>query len=286
MARDIDISLLRALIAVVESGSMTQAAHVLSLTQGAISQKIKRLENLFGITIFERHKKINTLTSDGEKLISYAYRLVRLNDELWNTMIEPEFVGEIKLGVSMDLVRPFTPAILRRFNRENPNIQLSVFSEMTHVLLNQLKNGDVDIAITTERQPSQKEGDLLLKDKLVWIGAKAGEACKKSPLPIALGSKSSAFRETTVSALNNRNFDWMVASDIGNLESTLATVEADIAIGPFLSRLVPSSLEVIDESVGLPDLPEYFINLHISDSSNKAIIKELANAIRHGFSLI
>jgi len=285
MVRDIDISLLRALIAIVESGSMTQAAHVLNLTQGAISQKIKRLENQFDITVFERHQKINKLTPDGEKLISYAYRLVAMNDELWQSMVEPEFVGEIKLGVSMDLVRPFTPSILRRFNRENPNIQLTVLSEMTSVLLTQLKQGDIDVAITTERSPAQLEKNRLIKDKLVWIGAKSGEATHKSPLPLAV-SQASAFRDTAIAALNSQKRDWIVTSNVASLESMIATIEADISVGPYLARLVPNSLDIIDPSVGLPDMPEFFINLHLSDKSNAIITNELANAIRDGFSQI
>lgn len=285
MVRDIDISLLRALIAIVESGSMTQAAHVLNLTQGAISQKIKRLETQFDITIFERHQKTNKLTPDGDKLISYAYRLVSMNDELWHTMIEPEFAGEVRLGVSMDLVRPFTPSILRRFNRENPNIQLTIFSEMTSVLLNRLKKGEIDIAITTERSPAQLDKNLLIKDKLVWIGAKAGEAAHKSPLPLAV-SQASTFRDTAITALNNQKHDWVVTSDVASLESMFATVEADISVGPFLARLVPNTLEIIDQSVGLPELPEFFINLHLSDNNNTLATAELAHAIREGFSVI
>jgi DNA-binding transcriptional LysR family regulator len=263
---------------------MTQAANVLNLTQGAISQKIKRLENHFSITLFERQQKTNKLTPDGERLIAFAYRLVSMNDELWHSMVEPDFVGEIRLGVSMDLVRPFTPAILRRFNRENPNVQLTVYSDMTPILLKQLSSGELDVAITTELQPAKAESNQLIRDKLVWIGAKAGEAALKCPLPIALGSQSSVFREVAINALNKQSTDWMVASDVGNLESTLATVEADIAVGPFLSRLVPSSLEIISNEVGLPELPAFYVNLHQSEASNTVITNELANAIREGFN--
>ena len=54
MRRDIDIALLRAFVAVVETGSVTEAAGLLNLTQAAVSQQLKRLEELFGAEFFER----------------------------------------------------------------------------------------------------------------------------------------------------------------------------------------------------------------------------------------
>ena len=54
MRRDIDIGLLRAFVAVVETGSVTGAAALLNLTQAAVSQQLKRLEELFGTALFER----------------------------------------------------------------------------------------------------------------------------------------------------------------------------------------------------------------------------------------
>jgi DNA-binding transcriptional LysR family regulator len=57
MRRDIDIALLRAFVAVVETGSVTGAAGLLNLTQAAVSQQVKRLEEMFGTELFERHHK-------------------------------------------------------------------------------------------------------------------------------------------------------------------------------------------------------------------------------------
>ena len=57
MRRDIDTALLRAFVAVVETGSVTGAAALLNLTQAAVSQQLKRLEELFGTQLFERHHR-------------------------------------------------------------------------------------------------------------------------------------------------------------------------------------------------------------------------------------
>ena len=285
MVRDIDISLIRTFLAVAESGGMTSAAHALNLTQGAVSQKIKRLEALFETELFERKHKMLRLTPEGERLMARAYRLISLNDDTWHLMTQPAFTGEIKLGVPLDIIRPLMPPILRRFNREHPKIQLTLVGDMTPTLLTELKNGEIDLTLTTESR--EGTGDqLLLSDKLVWVGAMNGEACNQTPLPVSLGSESSAFRAVTLDALNKAEIDWKVVCGVGNLESILATLEADMAVAPYMSRLVPEQLIIIDSNVRLPPLPTYHINLHMPDSGGTFIAKELAKYIRKEFSIL
>ena len=117
MRRDIDIGLLRAFVAVVETGSVTGAATLLSLTQAAVSQQIKRLEELFGTPLFERHHQRLSLKPAGERLMAHAQRLIALNDEVWGTMTAPAYEGEVRLGVPHDIVGPYLPPILKRFER-------------------------------------------------------------------------------------------------------------------------------------------------------------------------
>ena len=62
MARNIDTPLLRTFVAVAETAGMTAAANVLNLTQAAVSQQIKRLEDIFGAPLFERERKGLRLT--------------------------------------------------------------------------------------------------------------------------------------------------------------------------------------------------------------------------------
>ncbi|HRD79008.1 MAG TPA: LysR family transcriptional regulator, partial [Hyphomicrobiaceae bacterium] len=69
MNRDLDLALLRAFAAVVETGSVTSAAHTLNRTQAAVSQQLKRLEDTLGQPLFERARKRMILTPAGEQLI-------------------------------------------------------------------------------------------------------------------------------------------------------------------------------------------------------------------------
>ena len=63
--RDIDVGLLRAFAAVAETGGVTSAARALNLTQAAVSQQIKRLEEFFALGLFDREQRRLALTPTG-----------------------------------------------------------------------------------------------------------------------------------------------------------------------------------------------------------------------------
>ena len=80
--QDIDVRLLRAFVAVADTGRMTTAARVVNVSQGAVSQQIKRLETLFDCLLFRRDADLMRLTREGERLMVRAQRLIALNDEI------------------------------------------------------------------------------------------------------------------------------------------------------------------------------------------------------------
>ena len=78
---NLDIDLLRCFATVVETGGFTAAAKTLLRTQSAVSVQIKRLETTIGHKLFERSKRAPQLTEQGEMLLGYAHRMLKLNDE-------------------------------------------------------------------------------------------------------------------------------------------------------------------------------------------------------------
>jgi len=94
----IDIDQLRTFIAIAETGSFTRAADVVHKTQSAVSMQMKRLEERLGRPIFARDGRASKLTEDGERLIDYARRIVKLNIEALATFSDTEFVGRATTG--------------------------------------------------------------------------------------------------------------------------------------------------------------------------------------------
>ena len=81
MPRNLDMTALRSFIAVADAGGVTRASGLLNLTQSAVSMQIKRLEENLGQDFFSRAQRKLTLTPEGEQLLSYARRMLALNDE-------------------------------------------------------------------------------------------------------------------------------------------------------------------------------------------------------------
>jgi DNA-binding transcriptional LysR family regulator len=282
MRRDIDIALLRAFVAVVESGSVTGAAALLNLTQAAVSQQLKRLEELFGTALFERQHKRLTVAPSGERLMAHAQRMIALNDEVWTSISAPAYEGEVRLGVPHDLVGPYLPPVLRRFDKAWPRVRVTLACLNTQVLLGMLRKGEVDLTLTTE-QTCRANGETLLEDDLAWIGAMNGTAHLREPLPLSLGDRSCEFRSCTLNGLRDVGLDWRPVCEISSMEALFASIEADVAVGAFLRSTIPSHLKVIEDA-RLPRLPKFQINMYMAPGRPNDIAEELARHIRQEFS--
>ena len=280
--QNIDVALLRAFIAVAETGRMTTAAKIVHRTQGAISQQIKRLETQFDARLFDRKAGSASLTREGEKLLVNAHRLISLNDEIMDRMRTVDFTGEVRLGVAHDIVRAMMPPVLRRFRQEHPNVLITLMSDTTQTLRADLRERKIDLAILTESERGDRD-QFLLTDQLIWVGAKGGDAHRRRPLSVALGQENCGFRAAAIKALTKARMPWRAICQFGSLESVFATLEADMAIALFLSRTVPDRLAAL-RGRELPELPRFQINLRLPSTGTTSVVTEFARHIREGFS--
>ena len=126
MTRTLDTRLLRTFVAVVDKASMTAAANALHLTQGAVSQQVRRLEDALGCTLFERDRRGLRLTPHGERLFGQARKLLALHDEMWAEMTTVVVEGQVRLGVPPDLVGSHLTPVLRAYAGAFPRVEVSL----------------------------------------------------------------------------------------------------------------------------------------------------------------
>lgn len=283
MSRNIDVSLLRAFVAVVETGSVTRAAHLLSLTQAAVSQQLKRLEELFGVELFDRSNRTLRTTADGDRLLPHAQTMLTMNDTVWGLMSKPHYEGELRVGVPHDVVEPNIPPVLKRFDRAWPRVHVTLTSGITAELLAALDEGELDVVLST--LPSTPKGaELLLRDPLAWVGARNGQAHLRQPLPVSFGSPNCAFRASAIAALAAAKRDWRPVCEASVHDAVKATVYADTAVAPMLLSTVPADLMALQTEDGLPTLPPFCINMHVRERGQSAIADEFASFVRQEFA--
>jgi len=278
MVRNIDVAVARAFLAVVETGSVTLAARQLNLTQGAISQQIRRLEELSIGRLFCRAGRRVVLTPEGQRLVPTAKQFLVANDRLLTALYQPEFEGEVRFGSPYDIVGSYAPLILRRFCKVFPSVRVTLICRDTIVLLDDLKSGKIDLALTTETD-CRKGGETLRSDRLVWVGARGGAAHTKDPLPVSLGADTCTFRPVAVAALKKARRKWQMVCEVSNMEPVRATLEADLAVAPLLSHSVPESLDIIETDRRLPKLPMFHINLYQA-AKLSPVAEEFATHVR------
>ncbi|ASW06655.1 LysR family transcriptional regulator [Rhizobium sp. 11515TR] len=281
MIRNFDIALIRTFATVADQGSMTISANMLHMTQGAVSQQIKRLEDMLGCALFERDRRGLRLTEAGERLRGNARRLLALNDEIWVDMTESTVRGGVRLGVPYDLVGATLAPVLKSYAERHPQVEISLVCASSPELLEELGKGTVDLCVVEEPYGTSR-GECLAVERLVWVGAKAGNAHRKVPLPISMVADTCAFRSSVFAALSEGGLRWRTVFENGNIEATTATVRTDLAVTAWLASTVPTDLDILTVEQGLPELPVFSINLHLPKGGATPQALELARHIREG----
>ena len=88
-----DLTLLRTLVAIADTGSVTAAAKRLAYTQSTVSMQLQRLEAQLAVSLHERDGRRLRFTAEGERLLAHSRRLLALNDEAWSDMQARQITG-------------------------------------------------------------------------------------------------------------------------------------------------------------------------------------------------
>ena len=153
----LDLELLRSFVSVVDSGGFTRAGERVHRTQSTVSQQIKRLEDDVGQPLLNRNGKDVTPTEAGERLLSYARRLLALAEEARDVMARPESEGAVRLGVPEDFAAYRLAKLLAAFSRSHPGLRLDVRADQSANLKRELERGELDLALF-KRAAGEKGG--------------------------------------------------------------------------------------------------------------------------------
>jgi DNA-binding transcriptional LysR family regulator len=112
---DIDTMLLRSFMAVADSGNFSRAAERIGRTQSAVSQQIKKLEEVCDKTFFDRRAKRIVLTADGEWFLEKAEQIIKIRQDIFTKFYEEDIEGEVRFGVPEDFATAYLSNILSDF---------------------------------------------------------------------------------------------------------------------------------------------------------------------------
>lgn len=155
---NVNLELYRIFYVVAKNKHMTRASEELHISQPAISQSIKKLENELGGTLFLRSNKGMELTEEGKMFYEYVKGALELINNAENefTSYKDLSKGEIKIGCSTTLTKLVLLDTIKEFHKDYPNINIEIKNGLTSDLIQDLKVGKLDFVIFNESNIKEK----------------------------------------------------------------------------------------------------------------------------------
>ena len=267
MARiDLDSDLLRCFVAVADARGFTAAGEMIGLTQSGISVRIRNLEDRLGRRLFDRTSRQVNLTEDGELLLSYARRMVDLNDEAIGRLTGAQTEGRLRVGLA-EYVKPgLMPQLLGRFNRLHPGVTMEMRTGLSMDLLPGYEQGELDVVIAG-RGMVFKDGGLLYRDALVWVSAPGFQLRLDRPVPLATLPPHCTHRGISLEALDRAGIPWRFVYVSSSTAGLQAAVLGGLGIAMVPKSAVIPELRILGEEQRLPPLPDFEIEIFVRDKA-------------------
>ena len=153
---DINLELYKTFIKVAENNSFSKAARLLFISQSAVSQSIRQLENKLGHKLFIRKNKNVMLTKEGEILYNYVSRAYSIILAAQHAMSEMKNLqsGHLTIAVSDTICKHYLMPFIHEFISRYPSIKLQIFNRTSSQILSLIESGKADLGIITMQEYS------------------------------------------------------------------------------------------------------------------------------------
>jgi DNA-binding transcriptional LysR family regulator len=245
-----DPNLLATFVTVAQARSFSEAGRRLGLQQSTVSQHVRRLEEAASRRFFVRDTHSVALTADGEAMLGLAQGILKANERARRYFAGSELRGRVRLGVSEDFVQSRLPEVLRELTRAHRAIDLELTVGLSSGLLEALDTGQLDLVLA-KRRPGEDRGQLVRREKLVWLGSDPALADPDRPLPLILYPPPGISRAIALEVLERTGRSWRIVCTSSSFSGLNAAALAGLGITVQGDGFVPAGLTVLP---GLPEL--------------------------------
>ncbi|WP_315705430.1 MULTISPECIES: LysR family transcriptional regulator [unclassified Bradyrhizobium] len=278
----LDVDSVQAFVAIADLQSFTRAAESLGTTQGAISVKLRRLEERIGQRLIERTPRHVRLSAQGAAFLARARDFLAAHEAALSALsaTSPRRFG---LGIAAHVAGPELPTLLAQLNAHDPGLRIEVRLENSRTLLDAFDRGELDACII-RREDDRRDGKVLGPEHFGWFATPNFEHRQGEPLRLAALSPSCGVRDVATRALDEAGIAWTEVFLGGGSSAVTAAVSAGLAMAVFSWRLAPPGTVEVGERLKLPRLPSSEIVLHstLTDPKSRAALRTLAAAFDAG----
>lgn len=275
----LDVESVQAFAAIADFQSFTKAAEALGSTQGAISVKLKRLEERLGCKLIERTPRLVRLSAQGAAFINPAREFMAAHDRAVAALSCE--CRRFRLGIAEHVAGPEVPSLLARLNARDPALTIEVRLENSRSLLDAFDSGDLD-AVIVRQEDDRRDGEDLGPEHFGWFAAPGFHQQPGTPLRLAALAPCCGVRDIATRALAAAGIEWNEVFVGGGHAAVMAAVSAGLAVAAFSCRLAPPDTIEVGRRLGLPELPSSRIMLHstLTDGRSREALRTLAAAYR------
>jgi DNA-binding transcriptional LysR family regulator len=275
---DIPTELLRTLVTVVDVRSFTKAAHALGVTQPAVSAQIKRLQFLLGTELLDKSAPGVSLTFAGETVVTYARRLLSINDQILDLAAPRVTAQTLRIGMTGDFAAPaLGPALVRS---DAPDVRFVFRAGTADAMERDLREGDVDVLIALSAAAPVADARRHWPEELVWVGTPATRLDPTRPVPVVSYGEECLFHRTAVAALHRAGRDHIMGFVGATIASLCSAVIAGFGVMVFPRNRVSDMPGLrIFEDKSLPVLPDVFCGVYVREGGQRNIRDQIADAI-------
>jgi DNA-binding transcriptional LysR family regulator len=261
---NLDMDVLRTLVAAEELGGLNRAALRVGRSQSAVSQQIRKLEEQVGQPLFRKQGRGVALTEAGDLVLRYARRILELNDEAVAAVQGAAIEGAVRFGLANDFAETWLPMALGRFKRAHPAVRIEASVDRNARLLERLETGQLDLVLAFTRR-EWPQAERLATVPMAWIGRDAAERCDGEPVPLVLFEPPCFFRDAALAALDAAGTAWRVVFTSPSLTGLWAAIDAGLGVTVRTAASRPPHLAVLDGIAGWPSLPVTDLVLHTAE---------------------
>jgi DNA-binding transcriptional LysR family regulator len=278
-AADLEVSLLRMFLAVVEHGSIGKAAAAVDMTQPGVSQQMLRLEKIVGQKLFARARNGVRLTRHGELLVNYANRAVELSQETLLCLREQEVNEQVVVGASPDSALAGLIPGLRRLQSSRPKLELKVVVNAAEKLDGLLKAGEFDLVITSPNVMTAMPGTTW-RVPLRWAACKNLQIDRSRPLPLVLFESPCHWQDEMLDCLRTAGWEWRRTFESSSLDAILTAAQSGLGITALPMETIRNFKLACVTEVGLPQAPtvEFGIFSGTALTDNAQTVLDVVNA--------
>ena len=281
---DIEIKLLRAFVSVAAEQSFTAAAQLVGVSQGAISTRVRALEEQLGVRLFRRARLNVRLTPAGQELLPGAQALLDRHDRLFRDARSTTVAGAVRVGAVEGFGAAMLTQLLERVCERYAAVELEIVGDFDAGLRRAVRAGRLDLALSVLGEETLP-ATVLGRPRLQWVAAPDFAFGEDAPVLVAAHPEGCPVRAAALAALDSRGVVYRVALTSWSDRALDRALASGWAIAAMPENLVPDGLKVLNRPSLLPRLDRIAVQLlqrpGLDSEAALAVGREIAD-IYHG----